>query len=208
MKNIKSIFSLSLIAAVVLSLITFSNVFQVSAENNTYLENSNADYSAVAVSLSNKLKTDLAINDLSVRLKNVEESEITTQEIVVKGEAICILPNENTQLPLQFEAKLKKANNSFEDVKYVFVEENYAPSTNEEVLMKELMKQISTDYKTEQITIAIDDFESTTLNDNQRSVKGLGEVRVGDLVWSKITFDVVINKNNQASKIDYNIEKH
>lgn len=206
MKNFRTALNLSLILAVILSLTTFSMANGNVKNDTVYPKISAKNYSAIAQNLSQKLKVDLAENNLAVKLKMVEEAQVNNQEIVVKGEAVCILPTENTQLPLQFEAKLNKSNNSFEDVKYVFVESNYAPSASEDVLMKEIMKQISKDYKTEQITIAIDGFESTKLNETQKNVKGLGEVRVGDLVWKKITFDVVMNADNKSSKVAYKIE--
>lgn len=207
MKNFRTALNLSLILAVILSLTTFSMANGNVKKDTAYPKISAKNYSAIAQNLSQKLKVDLSENNLAVKLKMVEEAQVNNQEIVVKGEAVCILPTENTQLPLQFEAKLNKSNNSFEDIKYVFVESNYAPSASEDVLMKEIMKQISKDYKTEQITIAIDGFESTKLNETQKSVKGLGEVRVGDLIWKKIAFDVVMNSDNKASKVNYKIEQ-
>lgn len=207
MKNKNAAINLSLILAIFLSLNTISFAVEKGKKDVVYPKSVARDYSAITQNLSQKLKTDLAENNLTVKLKNVEEAQISTKEIIVKGEATCILPTENTQLPLQFEAKLNKTNNAFEDVTYVFVESEYAPSAGEEVLMKELMKQISSDYKTDQITIAIDGFETVKINENQKSVKGLGEVRVGDLVWNKITFDVVINGDNKASKVEYKIEQ-
>ncbi|MCD9188524.1 MAG: hypothetical protein LUM44_19050 [Pyrinomonadaceae bacterium] len=206
MKNFRTTLNLTSVLAVILSLTTFSVANGNSKKDTAYPKTSAKNYSVIAQNLSQKLKSELAENNLSVKLKTVEESQVTNREIVVKGEAVCILPTENTQLPLQFEAILNKSNNLLEDVKYVFVESNYAPSASEDVLMKEIMKQISKDYKTSQITIAIDGFESTKLNENQKSVKGLGEVRVGDLVWKKITFDVVMDADNRASKVDYKIE--
>jgi len=204
-RKLSNLSNLSLVLAVILSLTTFSTA---NGKNDiAYPKASSKNYSAITENLSQKLKSDLSENNLSVKLKMVEESQVTNREIVVKGEAICILPTENTQLPLQFEARLNKSSNSLEDVKYVFIESNFAPSASEDVLMKEIMKQISKDYKTDQIVIAIDGFESTKLNETQKNVKGLGEVRVGDLVWKKITFDVVMNADNKAAKVDYKIEQ-
>lgn len=204
-RKLSNLSNLSLVLAVILSLTTFSTANGKS--DIAYPKSSSKNYSAITENLSQKLKSDLSENNLSVKLKMVEESQVTNREIVVKGEAICILPTENTQLPLQFEARLNKSSNSLEDVKYVFIESNYAPSASEDVLMKEIMRQISKDYKTDQIVIAIDGFESTKLNETQKNVKGLGEVRVGDLVWKKITFDVVMNADNKAAKVNYKIEQ-
>lgn len=207
MKKVGKLFNLSLILVSVFNLTAFANSSEKSKKDIAKPSVAVKDYSAITKDLSQKLKSDLSESDLTVKIKMVEEAQVTTREIVVKGEAICILPTENTQLPLQFEAKLNKSNNAFEDVKYVFVESEYAPSSGEEVLMKELMKQISSDYKTDQITIAIDAFEATKLDNNQKNVTGFGEIRVGDLVWNKITFDVVMKNDNTASKVNYKIEK-
>lgn len=192
--------------AIIFTSAAFTNAY--ADESVVYAKAAVRDYSPIARTLSQKLKTELADESLSVKLKSVEESRVTSREVVVKGEAICILPAENTQLPLQFEAKFDKSKNSFEVVNYVFVDGEYAPVSSEEVLMKELMQKIGADYQTSDITIAIDAFELTKINETEKGAKGAGEIRVGDLVWNKLTFDIILNDENKASKIVYKIEEH
>jgi len=141
-----------------------------------------------------------------VKIENVEETRLANNLIEVRGKAFCILPADNTQLPINFEAKLDAAKMSVADVQYVFVESDYAPNADEEILMKELMKQISRDYKTEQITIAIDGFETNKAANNQKNLKGIGEIKIGEVEWNKINFDVVLGADKKATKIVYHIK--
>jgi hypothetical protein len=68
--------------------------------------------------------------------------------------------------------------------------------------------RISRDYKTANVVIAIDSVENVEAAAGEKKFLGAGEVRVGDLVWSRIKFDVVLNaETRKASKIVYKIEK-
>lgn len=163
----------------------------------------------VAQNLSRKLQSDLANDNVTVKLNNVREYKISGSEIGLKGDATCILPDQNEQLPIEFELRLDSVSQNVLDVRYDFIEKKsaYAPSSTEEVLMKELMSKISRDYKTENIVIAIDAFENVGIA-GEKKFLGIGEVRIGDMVWNKIKFDVALDsKSKKASKIVYKMEK-
>jgi len=164
----------------------------------------------VTQNLSRKLQSDLGDNAIRVKLNHIKEYKISKNEIGLKGDAVCILTDEAGQLPIQFEAKINSTNQSISDVKYDFVENtaSYAPTSNEEVLMKELMAKIRSDYKTENIVIAIDAVENVESAVTEKKFLGFGEVRIGDLVWNKIKFDVALDARSQkANKIIYQVEK-
>lgn len=173
---------------------------------NLTVENDKA-VALVAQNLSAKLKADLVSNNLSVKFKNVEKKAVSNNEIVLKGEALAVLPNDHTELPFKFEATVNPVEEVVSDVEYAFVESDYAPTTDEEVLMKHLLKKIAADYKTENVVIAIDGFETTQASGDQKEFKGVGEVRVGEFEWKRIDFDVVLNNENQASKVAYQLKK-
>lgn len=181
-------------------LVFCTSAFAVS-EKNTFL---------VKEKLSEKLREDLADNKLVVEVNNLEEQIVSNSEVEFTGSATAVLVGKDDQLPLQFAVKLDSVNRKVTDIKYNFVEDNpnYAPSANEEILMKELMKQIRQDYKTENIVIAIDSVEKVENANNESKFLGVGEVRIGDLVWNSIKFDVVLNAQTQkANKIVYKVEK-
>ena len=169
------------------------------------------NYLLVAQNLSKKLQNDLADANLTVKLNSVEEYEISGSEIELKGSATCLLTKRNDQLPLEFEMKVNPANQNVLDVKYNFVEapaDVYAPSSNEEILMKELMAKISRDYKTENIVIVIDAVEKVAGANDANKFLGVGEVRIGDMVWNKIKFDVVLDaQTGKANRVVYRVEK-
>ena len=203
MKSITRIFKFSIILTVFFSFALNVFAFNDAAKPRNI---SNLDYSLIAKDLSEKLKTDLSENNVKIKFGNVEESVITNNLVEIKGQAFCVLANENTQLPINFEAKINPVRQIVADVQYKFVDGDYAPSADEQSLMRELMKQISHDYKTDQITIAIDDFETAETANSQKNLKGNGEIKIGEVEWSKINFDVVLNAEKKATKVIYNIK--
>jgi hypothetical protein len=211
MKNIKNNFTTKTVLALVFALTT---AFTATANTNSDSPNSSKraskTQSIIVQDLSQKLKADLSDTNLQVTLTNFEESKLSGNLVAVRGEANCILTNDQTALPLTFEAKLNPLKQTVSDIKYNFLESaenSYAPSTDEEILMKELMKQIGADYKTEQITIAIDNFKALEMDNNQTGYKGTGEVKIGQMVWNKIDFNVVMNNDKSSSHIKYDIKK-
>ncbi len=129
----------------------------------------------------------------------------------MKGNGFCVLKGENNQLPMRFDVKVNPDNLSVSEINYDFAEltdaSEYAPSFNEEVLMKELVGKISQDYKTQNVVIAIDGVENVSNVTNQKEFTGIGEVRIGTLVWNKIKFDVVFaDASNAATKVIYKVE--
>jgi hypothetical protein len=208
MKNFKRIYKLNLFAAIIFSF-ALNSFAANTGSKDVVMPKSHAtlNYSVLVNDLSQKLKVDLSENNLKVSIKTVEESRLANNLVEIKGQAFCVLPNDNTQLPINFEAKFDVAKQSVADVKYVFVESpSVAPEADEEILMRELMKQVSRDYKTDQITIAIDGFEANKAANNQSNLKGMGEIKIGEVEWNKINFDVVLDADKKATKIVYSIK--
>ncbi len=204
MNNAKQVFKINILLTILLSFVV--NVFANNNDVYTPKRNSILDYSMIENDLSKKLKVDLAENNLKIKFGDVEEIRITNNLVEIRGQAFCVLPAENTQLPISFEAKVNPVRKTVADVQYKFVESNNAPSADEEILMRELMKQISRDYKTDQITIAIDGFETTNVANSQKGLRGIGEIKIGEVEWNKIKFDVVLNADKKATKIIYDIK--
>lgn len=192
--------------SLVITFICFSAFSSASASTvNKQIE------SLVVENLQKKLKTDLADETVSVKLNTVEEYKISKNQIGLKGQGFCLITGENDQLPMTFDVKVNSNNLSVIEVQYDFAElvnasEN-APTSNEDVLIKELMSKISQDYKTKNIVIAIDGMENVSNVTNRKQFTGVGEVRIGSLVWNKIKFDVVVDDaTNKATKIVYKVE--
>ncbi len=179
--------------------------------SSSALANDENNHLLVTENLSKRLQRDLADGNLTVKLNSVEEYEISGSEIGLKGSATCLLTKQDNQLPFEFEIKVNPANQNVLDVKYNFVEASadiYAATSNEEILMKELMTKISRDYKTENIVIAIDAVEKIEGANDADKFSGVGEVRIGDMVWNKIKFDVVLDaQTRKANRIVYRVEQ-
>jgi hypothetical protein len=162
--------------------------------------------SIIVQTLTKKLKIDLAQEKVAVKLGNLEQTSVSNNEVKLQGKATCILSVEKTQLPIKFEAKVNLSRESVEDITYTFLESEYAPTSEEEVLMQELMRQISRDYKTREIVISIDNFEASEGAPDKIQYKGFGEVRIGALHWTKINFDVTFAADKSAAKVLYRIK--
>lgn len=194
-----SFYGFKTLLAAVICFLAFTSVSAFATEQN---------YSLVITNLSKKLQNDLSLENVKVELKNIKEYKISAAKIGFKGEGNAVLIAD--QLPIRFDVKVNTADRSVFDIAYDFVEpaSEFAPSTNEELLMKELMKQISKDYQTDNIVIAIDGMENLSNVKREKQFAGIGEVRIGDLVWHKIKFDVVLDtENKSATKVVYKVEK-
>lgn len=189
----------------IICLLAFSNVFAASSASDQLT------YSLLVSHLNARLKTDLSENNVSVKLSNVKQHKISKSEVEIKGDGLCLLTAENNQLPIRFEAKINVAQNKVSDINYDFVEtENapeYVPTSNDEVLMKELMKQIGKDYDTDNIVIALDGVENNLTLSREKEFTGIGEVRIGDFQWNKFDFDIVLDANGKTTKVTYDVKK-
>lgn len=164
----------------------------------------------IAQKLTEKLRVDLSDQTVSVKLRDIKNSQIAENQINFNGDALAVVKDDQTQLPFHFEAQVNPANEDVEDVSYRFVEDvsEFANAFAEDYLMKELMAKIGRDYKTTNIVLSIDGFETVKLPTQQTKYQGIGEVRIGDFEWSKIKFDVVLDSQDRtATKILYEIQK-
>ena len=165
---------------------------------------------AIVQKLTEQLRADLADQMVEVKLNDVRDTEISKSRVDFDGKALAVVINDKTELPFQFTAQVNLSNQSVEDVSYQFVESNseFAPSLAEDNLMKGLMTEISKDYKTTNIVISIDGFDTAQTANFQTKYEGIGEVRIGDLEWRKIKFSVVLDsKNGTATRILYDVQK-
>lgn len=162
--------------------------------------------SIAAENLAKQLRQDLVTENVKIKFKSVSQYPISKNQIGLKGEGFCVLTKENNQLPIRFDVKVDNLRKDVLEIKYDFLQfeepSEFAPTATEEVLTKELMKQISLDFKTQDIVVAIDGFEQI----EEEKILGKGEVRVSGM-WKKIKFDVSLDELKRASKkVIYKIE--
>ncbi|HEY8558928.1 MAG TPA: hypothetical protein VIL74_00895 [Pyrinomonadaceae bacterium] len=164
--------------------------------------------SAIVQKLTEKLRVDLADQSVEVKLNSVRDQEVSKTKLDFNGQALAVVINDKTELPFQFTAQVNLNNQSVENIDYRFIDAEFAPSATEDNLMKELMTKIGKDFETTNIVISIDGFDSAPLTSFQTKYEGIGEVRIGDLEWRKIKFNVVLDsQNNTATKILYDVQK-
>ena len=164
---------------------------------------------AIVQKLTQQLRTDLSVKNIQVKLNDIRDSEISNSRINFNGKALAVVLDDKTSLPFEFSAQVNSRSQSIEDVSYQFVDGNteFAPNAAEDILMKQIMTQISKDYKTTNIVISIGGFDTAQINSNQTKYDGYGEVRIGEQ-WKKINFNVVLDSQNQtADKIAYDVQK-
>lgn len=196
----------------ILSLMALA-VFSVQAKPNDSINASlriDRYRNSIIQKLTEKLRVDLADKTVEVKIGDVQNKETLKNQIAFDGKALAVVKDDKTELPIEFTAKVNVNNQKVEDVSYKFVETapEFAPGLAEDNLMKQLMTQISKEYKTTNIVIAIDNFETKKLTSNETGYEGVGEVRIGDFEWRKIKFNVVLDSQNQtATKISYDVQK-
>jgi hypothetical protein len=168
-------------------------------------------YSIAARGLVKKLETDLVLNGIKVKFVKVERYAISKSQIGIRGEGACRLGAEDNDLPINFDVKINVNNRNVADIAYNFVEaeetsESNSLSENETFVTRQLMEKIKADFKTENIVVAID-YLNENLNNGAKAFTGAGEVRLGDMVWKKISFEIVAESANQnGATVKYKIQ--
>lgn len=162
--------------------------------------------SIAAENLAKRLRQDLVTENVKIKFKSVSQYQISKSQIGLKGEGFCVLSKENNQLPIRFDIKVDNLRKDVLEIKYDFLQfeesSEFAPTATEEILTQELMKQLSRDYKTQDIVVAIDGFEKI----EGEKILGKGEVRVSGM-WKKIKFDVSLDEmRGQAKRVIYKLE--
>lgn len=166
--------------------------------------------SAIVQELTQKLRADLADQTVQVKLSDVRGSEISQSRVGFDGQALAVVVEDKTALPLEFSARINTSNHNIEDVSYRFVEavSEFAPAAVEYNLMEDLMAKMSKDYNTTNIVIAIDGYEASQIAPNLTKYEGIGEVRIGDLEWRKINFNVVLDSQSaNPTQVLYEFQK-
>lgn len=198
MKNIKFAILSSFVA------LTFL-VSGIAAKNNNF--DKNKSLALIAENLKERLKTDLATDKISVQFTAVKQKAVSNNQLVFNGDAKIVVIEDNTALPIRFDAKVNPSKKTVDEIEYVFVKDTIARVNVEESLMKNLLRQIGADYKTQSVVIAIDGFETLTNANSQKEYKGTGEVKINENEWKRIDFDVVFNGQNSATKIEYKVKE-
>jgi hypothetical protein len=178
------------------------------------LLNTEETYSIAAKGLTKKMETDLVLNNIKVKFLKVERYAVSKSQIGLRGEGACQLSAEDNALPIHFDVKINAAARNVVEVAYNFVEaedttetDSTALTENETFVTRQLLEKIKADYQTENIVVAIDFLNDKNLDNGAKAFTGAGEVRVGDLVWKKISFEIVADSDHQnGAAIKYKIQ--
>ena len=189
-------FLLAILAAV----LSFSGF----AAANTASKANSARSSKIALeALSNKIKTDTGISDVSLKFEKVNQYSISKSTIGVKGDAKYFI-NSEFVTPLTFDVKVNTADFSVVNINYDFEDADdtiAVGSPVEENITQKLLKQIKNQHKTANVVISIDNLETL-----ENQLKGTGEVRIGDFEWRRIEFDASLNKKGVGT-VKYKIQE-
>ncbi|CAN5536749.1 hypothetical protein BH10ACI1_BH10ACI1_34280 [soil metagenome] len=202
MKNNNLRNSLNLVTLILLLVLAASSA---SAKNNKY--DNDRTVSLVIKNLSAKLNRELAPQNVTLDVKDVETASFTHNEMILSGNASCLLKETATTLPITFEAKFNTSKQAVEEIKYTFLDSEYAPTTEEDFLTTHLLNQLSIDYKSQEVVIAIDNYELKEVIAGVKEYKGSADIRVGQLEWRKINFDVFMTENKTPVKVEYDFVK-
>lgn len=161
-------------------------------------------YDDVALkALTEKLKTDLGVGEVNVKFDKVNQYNVSKSRVGVKGVGKYFINSSEVTAPITFDVKVNTTNLSVADIVYDFEEVAdavAAGSAIEENVTQKLLKQLASDYKTENVTIAVDNLEP-----QENHLVGTGEIRIGDFEWHRIQFEVAV-KQNGISELKYKIQ--
>jgi hypothetical protein len=207
--NLKKIVSLSFFV------LCFANVssFAKSTDAATSARLGKAESVAIAAkSLSQKLKSDLVLQNVAVKFTKTENYFISKTQIGIKGEGICQFDGKANDLPVNFDVKIDVSKRAATEVKYVFLNMEGAVDANsavaaEDIVTEKLLQKIKNDYKTQNIVIALDYVNEQTLPNGEKGFTGAGEVRVNGMIWQKISFDAKAGQEKtKLSVVKYQIK--
>lgn len=139
-------------------------------------------------SLSQKLRSDLSLNRVNLKIGRIENRNISNEQVIVSGFGTV----ENAKdVSVAFDVVVNPLKADVVAVTYDIVkpEVSKGVSATEAFLMKNVMNKIRADHKTDQIVMAIDNFEAVKNIDGTTNYVGTAEVKVG-MRWNRIEFDV------------------
>jgi hypothetical protein len=178
--------------------------FSVFATANTNSTANAARSSQIALeALSNKIKSDTGIKDVSLKFEKVNQYNVSKSAIGVKGNARYFI-NSEFVAPLTFDVKVNTTDFSVANINYDFEDADDTVAVGsqiEENVTQKLLKQIGNQFKTANVVISIDNLET-----QENQLKGTGEVRIGDFEWRRIEFDAALNKKGVAA-VKYKIQE-
>ena len=157
---------------------------------------------AVTKSLSAQMKIEMADKTATVEIVRADEIEITSSKQILFGEAILKSETRDKKVPIYFEAVVDDAKNKIAMVDYTFVEGE--KQINIDFLQKLVVKKIGNDFKMKEIALAVNNIRKVEGTDNIEKYRGIGEVRIGSLVWKRIKFEIRLDKisGNVIYKLD------
>ena len=186
--------------AILATVLSFSGFAAANtASNSNYARSSKIALEA----LSNKIKTDTGISDVSLKFEKVNQYNISKSTIGVKGNAKYFI-NSEFVTPLTFDVKVNTADFSVVNINYDFEDADDTVAVGspiEENITQKLLKQIKNQHKTANVVISIDNLETL-----ENQLKGTGEVRIGDFEWRRIEFDASLNKKGVGT-VKYKIQE-
>ena len=192
------------------------SVFVLFAANSSLLANTGDAVRAVlmakdesiaiaAKGLSQKLKTDLVLKQVTIKFSKAEQYYVSDSQIGLKGEGTCRIDGEANDLPINFDVKIDIDKHSAADVRYVFLNmEGASGLTVEDVVTEKLLQKMKSDFKTENVVVALDYVGEATLENGDKGFNGTGEVRLNGMVWKKIEFSA----KSGSEKSDVSITKY
>jgi hypothetical protein len=188
------------LTAILATVLSFSGF----AAANTASNANSARSSKIALeALSNKIKTDTGISDVSLKFDKVNQYNISKSTIGVKGSAKYFI-NSEFVAPMTFDVKVNARDFSVVNVNYDFEDADDTVAVGspvEENITQKLLKQIKNQHKTTNVVISIDNLETL-----ENQLKGTGEVRIGDFEWRRIEFDAALNKKGVGT-VKYKIQE-
>lgn len=213
MNSHNTIFKFKKIVTLTLFALFVTSFSSIASANDAVASTRLAKAETIAIAakgLSKKLQNDLALKNVSVKFNQTDSYVISKTQIGIRGAGICQFDGKSNDLPVNFDVKIDISKRAATEVKYVFLNMEGTVDANstvtaEDIVTEKLLRQIKTDYKTENIVIAVDYVEDQASENGEKVYTGAGEVRMNGMEWRKISFDVKAGKE-KGSAVKYQIK--
>lgn len=153
-------------------------------------------YKRIADSLTTQMQIDMSDKTLNVEITRASEMQISKDKQTLFGDAYYTsAKNAEEHIPMYFEAEFNSKTNKISIVDYTFLDSE--SQINENYLQRLILKQLGSDYKTDNVVLSIDNIGQITEASNTEKFRGVGVARIGGMVWKQIKFEVSLNSDSE-----------
>ena len=183
----RNLINIKLFSAVLVLILTSVSISYAKVDETTKRK--------VVDSLAKKLKTDLADQNLSLRIKELDEYETQQEQVKIYGEALLVPAKDKVSKEVYFDAVINEKTDEVTLINYTLAEDT---SEANDYLTDVVIKKLRKDYKTDDVILTVSNVEK--IQTSGEKYKGIGEVMIDGLMLKEINFEIELEKENVKYK--------